>query len=51
MHPLLYKETPAFTIEKHILYMETPYYGTDTFPYYRRKSLTNKEIIQGSPLL
>ena len=45
------KETPYHIIEVNpLLYKENPYYGRKAFPYDRRKSLTNKEIIQGNPL-
>ena len=56
---ILYKETPYYVKKTsyHIsetnplLYKETPDYVRKAFPYYRRKSLTNKENIQEHPLL
>ena len=41
---------PYHIIEiKPLLYKETPYCGRETFPYYRRASLTNKEPFKGIP--
>ena len=51
----------SFTIERNplhhiieihpLLHKETPYYGRNTFPYYRRKSLNHNDNIQGNRLL
>ena len=41
---------PYHIIERNpLLYKETPYCVRKTFPYYRRKSLTNKEPFKGIP--
>ena len=38
---------PSLTIEGHPLQIRTTF---KEIPYYRNKSLTNKDIIQGHPL-